>query len=194
MENKISTRTLDNYYLGDRLLILSAANEVAFLKNGEISHRQKLEPRIMAVLKILLEGDGQVVLREKLISSIWGDYPGGEEGLIQAISKLRRIFRDSAKSPKVIETIPKKGYRLLLKVAPVNFRFTTEKNGRIPDRRGTSAPPVIVQQVGLFTGFLERLTQPRFLLAFLVFSAVLIMVLGILSYMLFWGAVAMDKI
>ena len=88
--------------MGDQFLVLTAANEIAFLENGAIRHRQKLEPRLMEVLQLLMEGKGQVVSREHLISEVWGDYGGGEEGLIQAISKLRRTFKDNARSPKVI--------------------------------------------------------------------------------------------
>ena len=197
MEKNTTTHSVKNYLLGNSFLILTVSNEVAFLINGAVSHRQKLEPRIMEVLKILLEGNGQVILREKIIERVWGDYGGGEEGLIQAVSKLRRIFQDNAKSPKVIETIPKKGYRLLLEIRPTNFKWYEGKNGLANGEIGQNISPtqqIIIQHTGLFTGFIERLTQPKFLLAFLAFSVVLIMVLGILSYMLFWGAVAFGMI
>lgn len=188
--------TAVNYYLGEHLLVLVESNEIAFLKENLILHRQKLEPRIMEVLKVLIEGNGEVVPREKFINSIWGNYPGGEEGLIQAISKLRRTFKDSSKAPKIIKTIPKKGYRLLLPVKKTDIKIFNGKSSATLNNQTTapSATHIIIQQTGILTGFIERLTQPRFLFAFLILSVVVIMILGILSYITFWIVVGFDFI
>ncbi len=193
-ENNYQDQVFVNFLIGEELLVFTGTNEIAFLRRGSILFRQKLEPRIMAVLQVLMDGNGQVVMREKIIEKVWGDYRGGEDGLLQAISKLRRIFQDNAKSPKIIETIPKKGYRLLLDVKPTSLKFLNLKKNTqlIGEGAGELASgPIIIQQPGVFTGFIERLTKPKFLLAFLVFSAVLIMILGILSYIIFWAAVLM---
>jgi DNA-binding winged helix-turn-helix (wHTH) protein len=72
---------------------------------------QYLEPRLMAVLQILIDKNGQIVKREALIRDVWNNYPGGDEGLNQAISHLRKYLYDDEK--KLIKTIPKKGYTLV---------------------------------------------------------------------------------
>lgn len=70
----------------------------------------RLEPRIMQLLIVLCTNCGRLVSREELINEIWQDYGGGDDGLTQAISFLRKTLDDSSKD--VIRTIPKKGYIL----------------------------------------------------------------------------------
>lgn len=62
----------------------------------------------MKLLCLLAENRGHLVSRDMIIEQIWGGYPGGEDGLTQAISYLRKIMKDSGK--KIISTIPKSGY------------------------------------------------------------------------------------
>jgi len=59
---------------------------------------------------------GEVVSREDLQDAIWGDVVVGDDSLTNAIIKIRRAFGDDARNPKVIETIPKRGYRLIAAV------------------------------------------------------------------------------
>ncbi|NNF58702.1 MAG: hypothetical protein HKN04_10725, partial [Rhodothermaceae bacterium] len=75
-----------------------------------------IEPKAMAVLCRLAEEAGEVVTREELLASVWPDAIVVEETLTRCISELRKVFRDDARSPKVIETIRGRGYRLLMAV------------------------------------------------------------------------------
>lgn len=68
----------------------------------------RLEPRIMEVLCLLIAHSGTTVSREEIVTSIWKDYGGGDDGLTQAISSLRKSLEDHQK--ELIQTIPKKGY------------------------------------------------------------------------------------
>ena len=71
----------------------------------------------MAVLVCLAQAVGNVVSKEKLIADVWSDTPFvGDDVLTRNISALRQALEDDAKAPRVIETIPKRGYRLLVKV------------------------------------------------------------------------------
>lgn len=83
--------------------------------NGSTAH---IEPKVMQVLLVLCEHPGEVFSKEDLIQSVWGDIHVSPEVLTRAISELRRAFDDDARSPTVIHTIPKIGYRL---VAPVVY-------------------------------------------------------------------------
>ncbi len=82
----------------------------------------RIEPKSMEVLVYLFDHAGQVVSRDQLQDAIWGDVIVGDDSLTNAIIKIRRAFGDDARAPKVIETIPKRGYRLIADVteAPVN--------------------------------------------------------------------------
>lgn len=173
------------FLLDHRYYVNPAANEIGFFNGQVLDPVLKIEPRLMEVLLCLASADGKVVYKEKLIEEIWNNYGGGEEALLQSVSKLRKIFRDDARKPKVIETIPKKGYRLLSKISKADYLKAAGTEGQ-----PGYTHPVIIQQVGLFTGFLERLTDWRFFLVFLAFSAVLITILGILYQIVFWWSVA----
>ena len=77
----------------------------------------RLEPKAMEVLACLAQADGGVVSKDKLIADVWADTPFvGDDVLVRCISDLRRAMEDDAKAPHIIETIPKRGYRLLEKV------------------------------------------------------------------------------
>lgn len=75
-----------------------------------------LEPRTTAVLLELVEHAGRVRTREELLDAVWGDAFVGEAVLTHCIWELRKAFADDAKNPSFIQTVPRRGYRL---VAPV---------------------------------------------------------------------------
>lgn len=72
-----------------------------------------VSPKVMHVLCCLAAHPGNVVTREQLMEMVWPDTMVGSYVLTQAISELRKVFEDNAKTPRVIETIMKTGYRLL---------------------------------------------------------------------------------
>jgi TolB-like protein/DNA-binding winged helix-turn-helix (wHTH) protein len=86
-------------------------------RNGKSIHA---EPKVMEVLVCLAEYAGQAVPKEKLIQTVWPDTFVTDDVLIRSISELRRVFEDDAKEPRVIQTIAKRGYRLVAPVEPVN--------------------------------------------------------------------------
>jgi transcriptional activator of cad operon len=73
----------------------------------------RIEPKAMEVLVFLADRAGHVVSREELLSALWPGAVVGDDALSQAVIKLRKALRDPAKSPQYIETIPKRGYRLI---------------------------------------------------------------------------------
>ena len=88
-----------------------ATNEIR--RDGEAV---RLEPKAMEVLVYLAARPGRVVSRDELLSAVWAGVVVSDDTLTQAVIKLRRALQDSAKAPAYIETISKRGYRL---VAPV---------------------------------------------------------------------------
>jgi Tol biopolymer transport system component/DNA-binding winged helix-turn-helix (wHTH) protein len=85
-------------------------------EDGAVSH---LEPKVMQVLVTLAAEPGEVVTREALRAAVWPDVFVGEDVLIRAISEIRRVFHDDARSPRTVQTVPKVGYRLIAEVSPV---------------------------------------------------------------------------
>ena len=80
----------------------------------------QLEPRIMDVLVLLAARPNEVLSRDYLFRSVWPDAIVCEEALTRTISELRRVFRDDPRKPRVIETIRKRGYRLLAAPTPAS--------------------------------------------------------------------------
>ncbi len=82
--------------------------------------RIRLQDQPFQILALLLERQGQVVTREELKEKLWpGDtFVEFDAGLNTAIKKLRAALSDSADNPRFVETIPRRGYRLLV---PVDF-------------------------------------------------------------------------
>jgi DNA-binding winged helix-turn-helix (wHTH) protein len=81
--------------------------------NGETQH---LEPKVMDVFVCLAEHVNQIVTRKQLLDTAWNGSTGSDEQLTRAIGELRRVLHDSPGNPKYIETIPKRGYRLIEEV------------------------------------------------------------------------------
>src|SRR5687768_2892782 len=79
----------------------------------------RLEPKAMALLCYLADRAGEVVTRDALLSAIWPGVVVGDDSLTQAVIKLRKALGDDADGPSYIQTIPKRGYRLVAKVAAV---------------------------------------------------------------------------
>jgi TolB-like protein/DNA-binding winged helix-turn-helix (wHTH) protein/Tfp pilus assembly protein PilF len=76
----------------------------------------RLEPRVMDVLLYLVKHQGQVLPKDRILRHVWEDTFVADGVLIHAISELRKAFQDDPHDPSVIETLPKRGYRL---IAPV---------------------------------------------------------------------------
>ena len=79
----------------------------------------KLQEQPFRVLALLVDRAGQVVTREELRQKVWPTavYVGFDQGLNNAIKKVRDALGDSADSPRFIETVDRLGYRF---IAPVS--------------------------------------------------------------------------
>ncbi|MCG6936572.1 MAG: winged helix-turn-helix domain-containing tetratricopeptide repeat protein [Gammaproteobacteria bacterium] len=87
--------------------------------NGRVlsdGKEHKIEPRMMDVLVYLASRAGNVVSREVLEQEVWNGRVVSYDALTGTMRKLRKILQDDARNPRIIETIPKKGYRLLASV------------------------------------------------------------------------------
>jgi TolB-like protein/DNA-binding winged helix-turn-helix (wHTH) protein len=80
----------------------------------------QLEPKVMAVLVCLAAHAPEPVPKEKLLQEVWPDTFVGEGVLTRSVHELRQVFQDEAKESTVIQTIAKRGYRLVVPVVPVN--------------------------------------------------------------------------
>ena len=92
------------------------------LPAGELrkqDRRIKLQDQPFQVLVLLLRRPGEVVSREELQQALWpaDTFVEFDQGLNTSIKKIRQALGDSADNPRLVETIPRKGYRF---IAPVS--------------------------------------------------------------------------
>ena len=101
-------------------LVDPALNVVSW--NGTTVH---LEPKVMEVLLCLAEHAGDTLPKEKLLQAVWPGIFVSDDNLKRCISELRRVLQDNAHEPRIIETIPKRGYRLIV---PISLPGTASPN------------------------------------------------------------------
>ncbi len=77
-----------------------------------------LQPKVVDVLLCLASSPGQVVEHSEILEKVWGSPDASQDALIHAISELRSGLTDRADSPQYIQTIPKRGYRLVCAIGP----------------------------------------------------------------------------
>ena len=87
------------------------------------SETRQLEPKVMELLVELASKPGDVFSRDALLNKIWSDVVVGDEVLTRAVSELRRILRDDPRAPQYVETIHKRGYRLITPVVGLPERM-----------------------------------------------------------------------
>lgn len=81
----------------------------------------RLEPKVMQVLEVLAATPGEVVTREQLVAAVWPGVFVSDDVVHRVIRELRRAFGDDSARPTYVETIRKRGYRL---IAPVRVEAT----------------------------------------------------------------------
>lgn len=85
------------------------------LRLGE--QRFYLEPKLFALLQLLLTNEQQQVSREQLITEVWQGRVVSEGAINRVISLLRKGFASLDTTEIYIETLPKVGYRLAANVS-----------------------------------------------------------------------------
>jgi len=76
-----------------------------------------LEPQVMDLLAFLATTGGRVVSKDEIIDAVWDGRFIAEATLTRSIADLRRALGDDQRRPRYIETIPKRGYRLVALVS-----------------------------------------------------------------------------
>lgn len=131
---------------------------------GETSRR--VEPRVMDVLCTLAAQAGEGVRREALLDTVWGDIIGNDEALTRAVSRLRAELRAFG-SEALVETLPKRGYRLTCAVVELEPRSeASQLSGSGPSNAGPAPVRAMMRRTGWGIGAAAALG----VLAVLVFA------------------------
>src|SRR5512140_3423963 len=72
-----------------------------------------VSPKAVEVLVFLARQQGEVVSKEDVLAAVWSGTFVTDDALTRCIGELRRVFDDDAREPTIIQTIAKRGYRLV---------------------------------------------------------------------------------
>jgi TolB-like protein/DNA-binding winged helix-turn-helix (wHTH) protein/Flp pilus assembly protein TadD len=97
-----------------------------------------LRPQAFAVLRFLVENADRLVTKDELIEAVWPGIAVTEDSLFQCIHEIRRALHDEKRV--VLQTAPKRGYRLLLSVNSVASGSSNKVIGDMDERM---AEPVL---------------------------------------------------
>ncbi len=100
------------------------ADEKILLNGGK---RVPLTPKSLDLLRVLIENHGRIVEKETLLAEVWAGSFVEESNLTFTISLLRKALCDNSKSSRLIETVPKRGYRFVAETKEI-FASNTLKN------------------------------------------------------------------
>ena len=104
----VQERFLHGFFL-DELLVEPLTGNVS--GPGASGH---LPPKAAEVLQCLAAESGSLLSRETLLNEVWGEGKGSPEALSHAVSDIRHVLGDHHEDPHFIQTIPTRGYRLLV--------------------------------------------------------------------------------
>jgi DNA-binding winged helix-turn-helix (wHTH) protein len=88
--------------------------------------RVRLQDQPARLLSLLVSRPGELVTRAALRRALWADgtFVDFDTAVNVAVHKIRLALRDSARSPRFVETVPRRGYRFLAEVHAVAPRGT----------------------------------------------------------------------
>ena len=104
----VDNELLDGFYLKG-LLVKPTTGLVTGARGS-----QHLPSKAMEVLLHLAKHPRRLVTREEILNGVWGDTPGTAEALNRAVGEIRRALGDHASTPEFVQTVPTRGYRLLV--------------------------------------------------------------------------------
>ena len=115
-----------DFRLGDWLIQPSLGRAT---RNGQTVH---IRAKVMDLLVFLVQRPGEVISKDRLLDGVWGTDALSESALTRAMTELRHALDDDAERPRLIETISKRGYRVLAPVLPGDNNERTDESTLAP--------------------------------------------------------------
>ena len=117
------------------------------LRTRELRRQQQLirmQDLPVRLLILLATRAGELVTREEIEQELWGDdhFVDFDHGINTAMRKVREALGESTEEPRLIETLPRKGYRFLAAVErggviPAAPQLAADPPSDPPDRKST---------------------------------------------------------
>src|SRR5262245_14132888 len=77
-----------------------------------------LRPKAWALLCYLAERPGILVTKDELHAAVWGDIVVSDDTLTRTLGELRQALGDDAQTPRIIETVHRRGFRFIARLEP----------------------------------------------------------------------------
>src|SRR6266478_3462154 len=149
-----------------------STGELRSIEAPDPNNKVILREQVFQVLRMLLEREGKIVTREEIKSRLWANdtVVDFDHSINATIRTLRRALGDSADDPRYIETLARRGYRLML---PIQYLESAPETAveKVRER-----PEQSVAEMSENTARAERQINPRSWKAALVLVAVVILV------------------
>jgi DNA-binding winged helix-turn-helix (wHTH) protein/TolB-like protein len=93
----------------------------------------RLPPKAARLLALLLERPGELVSRERVRAELWPEqHVEIDQALAYTVRQVRAALGDDGAEPRFVETLPRRGYRLLVPAEPVNAEAAAGEESAVP--------------------------------------------------------------
>jgi len=100
----------------------------------------RVDARLMRVLMCLAARAGEVVTTEELLAEAWSGVVVTQDSVYQAVASLRRVLGDDSRKPAYIATVPRRGYRMVVRVQHGPGADEAEGPGPAPTAAASAGP------------------------------------------------------
>src|SRR5579862_450159 len=114
----------------------------------------RLEPQLMDLLVFLCSRAGEVVPKDQVLEAVWDGRFVSDDTIKASFYQLRKALGDDSREPRFLETLPKRGYRVLMAPVPIDAEPDLLAKGRAA-LESESNPAVLKQARLYFEKFLE---------------------------------------
>jgi TolB-like protein/DNA-binding winged helix-turn-helix (wHTH) protein len=148
-----------------------STGELRSLDAPDPNNKVILREQVFQVLRMFLEREGKIVTRDEIKSRLWADTTvvDFDRSINATITTLRRALGDSADNPRYIETLARRGYRLML---PIQYLESAPEIALEKDLERSEQSVVETSQT---VGRVQRQMQPHWWKAALSLSTVVIL-------------------
>jgi DNA-binding winged helix-turn-helix (wHTH) protein len=98
---------------------------------------RQVRPKVMDLLTYFAAHRGEVVSKDQLLDGVWASESVSESALTRTVTELRQALGDEDDAPRLLETIPKRGYRLIGSVSVLSseIAFSAPRPWKRPDAK-----------------------------------------------------------
>jgi TolB-like protein/DNA-binding winged helix-turn-helix (wHTH) protein/Tfp pilus assembly protein PilF len=168
-----------------------STGELRCIEASDPNNTVLLREQVFQALRMLVEREGKIATREEIKSRLWANdtVVDFDHSINATIKTLRRVLGDSADKPRYIETLARRGYRLML---PLEYLKSAQETASEKDRERREPPVVEISEN--MAGVQPKKKSRRLKTAVAAVSAVILAGAGYISWRHFRSAAPPRKV